>query len=120
MTNKLDEFLPAAITNTALQAGLPKSSLPALMKDISTTEFSHVPGISPPIIAAVGAAEGSAAVRAFQYVWYAVITFSCVALLASYMTIDYGAYLNNVVERNMRHGAWCEGNDRNEEVEAAV
>lgn len=121
LTNKLDAFLPVAINNAALQAGLPKSSLPALMKDISTGDFSNVPGISPSIIAAVGAAESSAAARAFQYVWYAVVAFACVAFLASYTTIDYGPYLNNDVARKMRHGAAVEGNDGNEEkVDEAV
>lgn len=121
LTNKLDAFLPPAIANAALDAGLPKSSLPALMKDITTGDFSNVPGISSAIIAAVGIAQASAAAHAFQYVWYAVIAFACVALFASYTTIDYGVYLNNDVARKMHHGARGKGKDGSDEkVDQAV
>ena len=68
LTNKLAAFIPPAVEAAALQAGLPKTSLPALLADLSTGKFSNVPGINAGIIAAVGAATAEAAARSFRYV----------------------------------------------------
>ncbi|KAL4894250.1 fungal trichothecene efflux pump [Aspergillus ambiguus] len=103
LNNKLDIFIPPAVTAAAIDAGLPKSSIPSLMDNLSSGTFDNVPGINEDIISAVGLAQASAAADAFRYVWYAVIAFACVALGASVLTIDYGAYLTDDVARKM-HG----------------
>lgn len=105
LNNKLGAFLAPAVTSAAVGAGLPESSVSALVADISSGSFTDVPGMTTSILAAVTSAEASAAAHAFQYVWYAVIAFAVVALLASYMTIDYGVYLNDEVSRKMHHRA---------------
>lgn len=66
LTNKLNQFLAPAVETAALAAGLPKSSLPTLLKALALGDFSAVPGINTEITAAVGAAEANAAARAFQ------------------------------------------------------
>ena len=53
-------------------------------------------------------ADSSAAAKAFQYVWYAVIAFAVLATGASCLTINYGEYLTDQVARKM-HGATVEG-----------
>jgi MFS family permease len=67
LTNKLTALVPAAVSTAALKAGLPKSSLMALLTDLATGDFSNVPGINAGIIAAVGLATAQAAANSFRY-----------------------------------------------------
>ncbi|TKA69436.1 hypothetical protein B0A49_03776, partial [Cryomyces minteri] len=101
--NKLTLFVPKYVTPAALQAGLPQSSLPSLFTNLATGTLKLVPGITPQVITAVGAANAMAAAEAFRYVWYAVIAFAILALVASCLTINYGQYLTDDVARKM-HG----------------
>lgn len=43
----------------------------------------------------------------FRYVWYAVIAFACLAVIAACLTIDYGEYLTDDVTRKL-HGRTVE------------
>jgi hypothetical protein len=66
LTNKLTAFIRPAVTVAALQAGLLKSSLFALLTDPATGDFSSFPGINAGIVAAVGLANAEAAANAFR------------------------------------------------------
>ncbi|KAK4941425.1 hypothetical protein LTR10_018694 [Elasticomyces elasticus] len=103
LSNKLTQYTAPAVEKAALAAGLPKSSLPALLEGLALSNFTAVPGINTKITAAVGGAEASAAAESFKYVWYAVIAFACLACGAACLTIDYGEYLTDDVARKM-HG----------------
>ncbi|KAJ5697826.1 hypothetical protein N7488_011510 [Penicillium malachiteum] len=102
LNNKIDSLLSPAMIKAAENAGLPESSVPALEAAISSSDYTGVPGINSTIILAIESAKAAAAADAFKFVWYAVIAFASVALLASYTTIDYGEYLNNDVARKIR------------------
>lgn len=118
LSNKIGKFVPQRVTPAALNAGLPSSSLPDLYTNLTAGTLEKTPGITPSIMAAVVAADSSAAADAFKYVWYAVIAFACLALFAACLTIDYGEYLTDDVARKM-HGTTVgvkEGHDRNEKV----
>jgi hypothetical protein len=103
LTSKLTKFVPQLVAPAALQAGLPEASLPDVFTALTTGDFTTVKGISPDIISAVVAANAQAGANAFKYVWYAVIPFACLAIIASCLTIDYGEYLNDDVSRKL-HG----------------
>lgn len=103
LDNKLAKFVPEYVTPAALNAGLPKSSLPALFTALTAGDLTTVSGITPAIEAAVGAADSMAAADAFRYVWYAVVAFACVAVIAACLTVNYGEYLTDTVERKL-HG----------------
>lgn len=66
--NKLLELVPPAVTEMAIEAGLPPSSIPTLLTDLTTGVFTDVPGITTQIIAAVAAAQAQAAADSFRYV----------------------------------------------------
>ncbi|KAJ9658280.1 hypothetical protein H2201_007839 [Coniosporium apollinis] len=103
LTNKMTQFVPAYVTPAALESGLPESSLVPLFGNLTTGTLDVVPGINPQIIAAVAAANARAAADAFRYVWYAVIAFACLAVIAACLTIDYGEHLTDDIARKM-HG----------------
>ncbi|KAK0337065.1 hypothetical protein LTR91_007168 [Friedmanniomyces endolithicus] len=104
LTNKLTKYVPEYVTPAALNAGLPETSLKQLFAALTTGAFAKVPGITPEIIAAVGAANASAGAKSFQYVWYAVVAFCCVAVVAACLTVNYGEYLTDTVERKLQIG----------------
>jgi hypothetical protein len=49
-----------------------------------------------------------------RYVWYAVIAFACVAVIAACLTIDYGEYLTDDVARKL-HGRTVQVGTQSEE-----
>lgn len=108
LDNKLTKFVPEYVTPAAIKAGLPTTSLPALFTALAAGNLTTVPGITPQIEAAVGAADAMAAAYAFQYVWYAVVAFACVAVIAACLTVNYGEYLTDTVERKLQ-GKTVEG-----------
>ncbi|KAK5117986.1 hypothetical protein LTR62_004030 [Meristemomyces frigidus] len=108
LNNKLKAFIPKYVAPAALNAGLPQSSLTQLLTALAAGNLTTVPGIDANIEAAVGAADANAAADAFQYVWYAVVAFACVAVAASCLTVNYGQYLTDTVERKL-HGKTVDG-----------
>jgi len=108
LDNKLTQFVPEYVTPAALNAGLPKTSLTQLFTALTAGNLTTVPGITPQIEAAVGAADAMAGADAFRYVWYAVAAFACVAVIASCLTVNYGDHLTDKVERKL-HGKTVEG-----------
>ncbi|KAH8651850.1 putative siderophore iron transporter [Tricladium varicosporioides] len=104
LSNKLGKFVPEYVTPAAVSAGLPESSLPVLYTNLTAGTLSKVPGINANIISAVTTANANAAAESFKYVWYAVIAFAVLAVVAASLTIDYGEYLTDDVARKM-HGA---------------
>ena len=67
LSNKLAEFMDPRVSNAALAAGLPDSSIAALLKALTSGDFRTVPRINAQIIAAVAAASAGAAADAFRF-----------------------------------------------------
>ncbi|KAK6423434.1 hypothetical protein LTR95_016530 [Oleoguttula sp. CCFEE 5521] len=118
LNNKLKVYIPQYVTPAAVGAGLPESSLPDLYTALTTGVLTTVPGITPAIEAAVGAANAIAAAQAFRYVWYAVIAFCCLALGAACLTVNYGEHLTDTVERKL-HGKTVHVGEHHEPSEKA-
>lgn len=104
LSDKLGKLVPELVTPAALNAGLPSSALPDLYTNLTAGTLAKVQGINADIIAAVAAADSQAASESFRYVWYAVVAFGVMAVIASCLTINYGVYLTDEVARKM-HGA---------------
>jgi MFS family permease len=67
LSNKLAKFMDPRVSKAALAAGLPDSSIVALLKALASGDFRAVPGINAKIIAAVAAASAGAAADAFRF-----------------------------------------------------
>jgi MFS family permease len=68
LNNKLVAFVPPRVSEAATAAGLPASSLTALLTALTTgVGLEEVPGINPQILAVAAAAQSSAAADAFRY-----------------------------------------------------
>lgn len=84
LQNKLPVELNSRVTPAALSAGLPKSSIEALLTAIASGEpsaIAQVPGISPAIEQAALAVVPTAYAAAYAYVYYAAVAVGLVGVI---------------------------------------
>lgn len=82
INGKLKSTLTPNVTAAALKAGLPSSSVPALLEAMATgLGLSEVPGISPSILAAASDASHWAYAHAYRLAWASIIPFVVLALV---------------------------------------
>ena len=85
--SRISDLVPNKISTAALKAGLPKSSLPALITDLVNKDakaLPEIPGVTPEIIAEAVVALKDAYLHSFRSVWIAACCFSAVGLFCKY------------------------------------
>lgn len=90
-THTLSENLASKVPAAVLPLGLPPSSIPSFIGNMTagkTDTLAQIPGISGPIIQAGGHAVLEAFAVAFRYVWVLAGCFSFVALIAALFLQD--------------------------------
>ncbi|KAH7391679.1 major facilitator superfamily domain-containing protein [Cadophora sp. MPI-SDFR-AT-0126] len=95
--SKLKIYLPAAISNAAITAGLPPSSLPSLLTGITTGDLASVPGATPIVLGAVQTASRNAYAKSFSYIWYVLIAWSALSAVLALLYGSTSAYMTNEV-----------------------
>ncbi|KAF1943765.1 MFS general substrate transporter [Clathrospora elynae] len=95
-TSKAAELVPTA----ALAAGLPSSSIPALLAalPLGATALAKVPGITTNIILAAGAAFQQAYVVGLRTTALSSLSFGVVAIIACCFCNDIGPKMNDKIE----------------------
>lgn len=97
------KYIPQKVIPAATAAGLPESSLTSLLSSITLGDFSRVPGISPEIIAATGAAVQDAYAVSFRTVYLCTLPFGALLIIAGILSPNVEQYLTDEVARKM-HG----------------
>jgi hypothetical protein len=85
INNKLGSTYASKVGEAAVAAGLPKSSIPALLKAMATGEptlINAVPGINPTILSAAVNASHWAYDHAYNLAWASIIPFVVLAIVA--------------------------------------
>lgn len=107
LSNKLSSFLPKYVEQAATSNGVPESSVPAILGNLTvgtlTKEQSSIPGLTNVSLVAIGEAVANANADAFRYVFYAVIAFGILAIACATMTVDYSVQFTDDVARKL-HG----------------
>lgn len=83
LPTELKRFLLRYVAPAAIEAGLPSSSVPALLSWVSTVSLSTVPGISDAIIEATGTPIKHAYLMASETVFLSTIPFSVFLLITA-------------------------------------
>ncbi|KAJ9310837.1 hypothetical protein DTO271D3_8880 [Paecilomyces variotii] len=112
LTNRLDETLAPTVTPAAVKAGLPKSSIPTLLKAIAagtSDALDSVPGMTSKIAAVVGEATKTAYSLSFKTVYLTSIAFGGLAIIAAFFTRSIDDKMTSEVAQKLR------GTDANEE-----
>lgn len=82
VNSKLSSTLAPQVGGAAIKAGLPASSVPALMEAFATgAGFDDVPGINPTILAAASNASHWAYAHAYRLAWASIIPFVALAFI---------------------------------------
>ncbi|KAI0154272.1 trichothecene efflux pump [Xylariaceae sp. FL1272] len=100
--NKLTELQPKYVTDAALNAGLPESSLQQLFSALTSGDFSSVPGIDSDIIASVTTAVKWAYADSFKLVFLVTIPFSIILIIASCFIPDLEKMLGDNVAKKLQ------------------
>ena len=99
------------VSAAAIQAGLPASSVPALLEALTIGEgFEEIPGASPAVLGAATEASQLAYARAYNLAWWSIVPFVVVAIVCvaclkgvkELMTERVEATVENVEERDLK------------------
>ncbi|ERS98989.1 hypothetical protein HMPREF1624_04184 [Sporothrix schenckii ATCC 58251] len=104
LSNRQAANLPRAVTEAALGAGLPASSLEATLAAVANgtiPALEAVPGMNAAIEDAVAGGIRTAWAETFSTVYYASLAFSGLGIIAAYFSTDIDALLNNYVNRRI-------------------
>ena len=103
INGKLKSY-PDKISNAAVEAGLPKSSVPALILAFTTGEgLTDVPGINPTIIAQTVDASRWAYAHAYRLAWASIIPFVVLALVSIWFLKGVKELMTEKVEATVEH-----------------
>jgi hypothetical protein len=89
--SNLTKVLGKGIAKAVLPLGLPTTSLPALIGDLSESNFeglAEIPGITPAISAAAIHAFKQAFVDSFRLLWITAAAFTVIALVCKVVSSD--------------------------------
>jgi hypothetical protein len=119
LTTESSKYIPIKVVPAALAAGLPESSLESLLSSIAKGDFAAVPGISPQIIAATGAAVKDAYAVSFRTVYLCTLPFGAMLIVAALLSPNVEQYLTDEVARKMHNqGEKEDGAEMKEIVDA--
>ena len=103
INGKLKSY-PTQVGNAAVEAGLPKSSLPALLEALATgAGFSDVPGLSPTVLGKTLDASHWAYAHAYRLAWASIIPFVVLALVCVIFLKGVKELMTEKVEATVEH-----------------
>jgi hypothetical protein len=108
LNNKLLVNIPKYVIPAATSAGLPSSSIPALLEGFTSGSFDRVQGISPAIIAEAYDAYQTAYAKSFQVIYLISITFGAMAVIAAICSPNLEGNFNQSISRKL-HGKGVDG-----------
>jgi hypothetical protein len=121
LDNELQKNIPAYVGPAATSAGLPESSLTALLSALSASSgtsssgLDAVPGINDGIVAAASAAMKVAYSRSFRVVFFCTVPFSVVLIVSSCFVPNMGRFTHLNVARRLQGGKQEKGEGEEEE-----
>lgn len=97
--------MPCEVIPAVTDAGLPKSSLPALFQatavKAAASALDSVPGMTTAIKVALHAAQKRAYAESFKTVYLSSLAFGGVALIISNLSADVDKYLTGFVNKTV-------------------
>ncbi|KAK4552216.1 hypothetical protein LTR86_010570 [Recurvomyces mirabilis] len=101
---KLKKTYVPQVSAAAEGAGLPASSVPALLAAFGTGKgFDEIPGITPAILGAAANASHWAYTHAYRLAWWSILPFVVVALISVACLKDVSALMTERVEATVEH-----------------
>jgi hypothetical protein len=109
LSNKLAQYIPAVVGPAVISAGLPASSVPALLGALGGIgNATAVPGVNANILAVGGLAYQMASVKAFRVVFLSTIAFGLVGIVLAVCSPSVSDQMTNRVATTL-HGKGIDG-----------
>ncbi|KAL1909663.1 hypothetical protein Sste5344_004511 [Sporothrix stenoceras] len=101
LNNKLIVNIPKYVIPAVTNAGLPQSSVDALLAGLSVGNFTAVPDITPTIVMAAVASNKEAYSQSFKIVYLAAIAFGGCGILAALNAPNSESKFTDIIPRKM-------------------
>ncbi|KAL4810449.1 fungal trichothecene efflux pump [Aspergillus unguis] len=105
LNNKVASNIPKYVIPSVLSAGLPETSLAALLQALGTGDFSQVPDINPSIVAAAVEGNKEAYVHSFKIVYLVGIAFAVLGIVSGLFVPDCEDKFTDGVARKLHGGS---------------
>lgn len=102
LNNRLAQNIETKVVPAAVEAGLPSSSITALLEAIPVGNFSSVPGAAEAVVGVVIAGVQDSYVSSFRVVFYATIPFGVLLIIFAFFVPDMDKYLSGNVARRLQ------------------
>ncbi len=103
LNNELNKNMPKYVGPAAIEAGLPESSLSALLEALTAgTGVESIPGATDNVVAAATAALKIAYSQSFRIVFYTTIPFSVLLIISSCFIPDMKNFLHYDVAKRLQ------------------
>lgn len=104
LASEATKYLPAYVGPLAVAAGLPQSSLPALLAGVSTQSFKNVPGASAAVLQAIADPIKQAYTLSFRTVFLCTLPFGVITIIAAILCPNVEDYMTDQVARKLQGG----------------
>jgi len=104
--HKVKQILPKKVVPAVLKAGLPQTSLPALLEAFAAQSealIAQVPGFSPAVYSALTKSAAKAYADSFRYIWYSLLAFACACTILSFFLESTSASMTHEVAAQVEH-----------------
>ena len=102
LASELNKYLTKVVAHAALNAGLPKRSLPLFLQGVAARSFQGVPGLNSKILQAIAEPRKNAYALSLRTVWLFTLGFGAITIIAAFFTPNMTDYLNDEVARKLQ------------------
>jgi hypothetical protein len=105
-SSKIEDILPEKVVPAVLKAGLPQTSLQALLQAYAAQSqemIMQVPGFTPAVNSALTDAAAKSYAASFRYIWYALLAFSAACTILSLFLKSTTAMMTHEVAAEVEH-----------------
>ncbi|KIW90840.1 uncharacterized protein Z519_08623 [Cladophialophora bantiana CBS 173.52] len=104
LSNRLSSTIPALVPPAAIEAGLPPTSLPALLEVLQgLAPLSSVPGLTDTILAAARVAYRTASIQAYRSCFYTTIAFGGLGIVGACFVPNRSKKTDKLVAKELHH-----------------
>ncbi|KAL5329803.1 hypothetical protein ACEPPN_003322 [Leptodophora sp. 'Broadleaf-Isolate-01'] len=116
-SSKIRTIVPAKLSEAALEGGIPVATVPAFLGaylSSNATALREIPEVAESLLASTTKASRQGYADSFRYIWYVLIAWLGVSLIASVFFTSTKKYMTNVVAAPVKEGKHHKSHDQGE------
>ncbi|KAH9212377.1 major facilitator superfamily domain-containing protein [Leptodontidium sp. 2 PMI_412] len=116
-SSKIRTIVPAKLSEAALEGGIPVATVPAFLGaylSSNATALREIPEVTESLLASTTKASRQGYADSFRYIWYVLIAWLGVSLIASVFFTSTKKYMTSVVAAPVKEGKHHKSHDQGE------